>query len=44
METDDFSLFEVWIREWNDLVEFEIISVRDSTESAQIMAAAQGER
>lgn len=44
METDDSSLFEAWIQEWSDLVEFEIVPVRNSTEAAQIMVAAQGER
>ena len=44
METEDASLFEVWIRRWSDLVEFEVIPVRNSTEAAQVMAAAEGER
>jgi len=27
METDDKSLFEVWINSWSDLVEFEVIAL-----------------
>ncbi len=38
METDDFSLFELWTRAWADLVEFEIIRVRTSSEAAQLIA------
>jgi hypothetical protein len=34
MQTDDASLFAEWIREWSDLVEFEIIPVRTSAEAA----------
>ena len=30
METDDLNLFNIWIKEWNDLIEFEIIPVLDS--------------
>ena len=37
METDDPSLFTVWIREWADLAEFEIVPVRTSAEAAQMM-------
>jgi len=35
METDDPSLFPVWIREWADLAEFEIVPVRTSAEAAR---------
>jgi hypothetical protein len=34
METEDPSLFERWIAEWSDLVEFEIVPVVDSAEAA----------
>jgi hypothetical protein len=37
METDDVSLFESWIRQWNDLAQFEVIPVRTSTEAARFM-------
>lgn len=30
METDDLNLLNLWIKKWNDLVEFEIIPVLDS--------------
>ena len=43
METDDPRLFEVWGRNWSDLVELEIIPVRTSSEAAQIMASGQAE-
>ena len=29
METDDPTLFDVWIRNWNDLGSFEIIEIGD---------------
>ncbi len=34
METDDPSLFEPWIAEWSDLVDFEVVPVRVSTGDA----------
>jgi len=39
METEDPALFEIWIREWSDLVDFEVVPVRTSAEAAQ---AVQG--
>ena len=38
METDDVSLFELWMRQWNDLAQFEVIPVRTSAEAARLMA------
>lgn len=35
METDDPSLFEEWIAQWRDLVEFEVVLVIDATEAAR---------
>ena len=35
METDDPSLFEVWIANWRDLAEFEVVPVLASAEAAQ---------
>ena len=34
METDDRSLLDPWMANWNDLVEFEVIPVITSTEAA----------
>lgn len=33
METDNFSLFEQWTRNWDDLMNFEIIPVINSAEA-----------
>jgi len=38
MRTEDPSLFDTWIRAWSDLVNFEIIPVRTSTEAAHHIA------
>ena len=38
METDDPGLFEQWIAEWSDLVEFEVVPVIGSAEAAARMA------
>ena len=35
METDDPSLFDVWLDHWRDLGEFEILPVIDSAEAAR---------
>ena len=35
METDDPSLFDVWIANWRDLAEFEVVPVLASAEAAQ---------
>jgi len=37
MRTEDFTLFDKWIDNWRDLMEFEIIPVRSSTEAAEVM-------
>ena len=34
METDDPSLLDTWMAEWNDLVRFEVIGLIGSTEAA----------
>jgi hypothetical protein len=38
METDDPRLFERWIAEWQDLVEFEVVHVLPSKEAAETIA------
>ena len=35
METDDFALFGQWTKNWNDLMDFEIIPVMTSTEAKE---------
>ena len=30
METDDPGLFDIWIDQWRDLVDFEVVPVQDS--------------
>lgn len=36
MEADKFELIEKWIAKWNDLIDFEVVSVQDSpTKAAQ---------
>ncbi len=34
METEDFALFRDWTDNWDDLMEFEIVPVRTSAETA----------
>jgi Protein of unknown function (DUF3303) len=38
METDDPGLFDSWIDQWRDLVEFEVIPVRPSAEASTVIA------
>ena len=38
METENRDLFEAWVRQWQDLVEFEIIPVRGSAEASSVIA------
>jgi hypothetical protein len=37
MRTEDFALFDKWIDNWRDLMQFEIIPVRTSAEAAEVM-------
>jgi len=37
MRTEDFILFDKWIDSWRDLMKFEIIPVRTSSEAAEVM-------
>jgi len=37
METEDFVLLERWIDNWKDLMDFEIVPVRTSTEVRAMM-------
>jgi hypothetical protein len=38
MQTNDPALFEQWISQWSDLVDFEIIPVQTSAEASQAIA------
>jgi hypothetical protein len=38
MQTENVALFDRWIENWSDLMDFEIVPVRTSTEVAQLMA------
>ena len=37
MQTEDFSLFDQWIANWRDLMDFEIVPVRTSIEVREMM-------
>jgi len=37
MQTEDFALFDQWIANWRDLMDFEIVPVQTSTEAVEIM-------
>ncbi|MGH8221891.1 MAG: DUF3303 domain-containing protein [Woeseiaceae bacterium] len=39
MRTEEPALFEKWVSAWLDLVDFEIIAVRTSSEAAQAMVS-----
>ena len=41
MECDDPRLFQQWVKEWEDLVEFEIIPVMRSQEAAERITQRQ---
>jgi hypothetical protein len=37
METENFALFDQWLANWRDLMDFEIVPVRTSTEVRELM-------
>jgi Protein of unknown function (DUF3303) len=39
MQTKDFALFDKWIENWRDLVDFEIVPVRTSAEAVEILSS-----
>ena len=41
METEDFALFQGWTENWDDLMEFKIVPVRTSAETAAILEQTQ---
>src|SRR5437762_11007310 len=42
MQTDNREKFEQWTRNWHDLMEFEIVPVRTSTEVKAMMESGSG--
>jgi hypothetical protein len=42
METEDVTLFDRWTENWDDLMEFKIVPVRTSAETAAILEQTQG--
>ncbi len=38
MQTGDFALFDRWIANWDDLMDFEIVPVRTSAEAVEIIS------
>ena len=41
MQTEDFGLFDEWMANWRDLVDFEIVPVRISADAAAIINPKQ---
>jgi hypothetical protein len=41
MRTEDFALFDKWIDNWQDLMDFEIVPVRTSAEAVEVMSAKE---
>lgn len=39
MQTEEVALFDQWIANWRDLVDFEIVPLRSSTEAVTIMSS-----
>jgi hypothetical protein len=37
MRTENFALFDQWIDNWRDLIDFEIVPVRTSAEAVDLM-------
>ena len=37
MQTEDFALFDRWIANWRDLIDFEICPVLSSAQASQLM-------
>ena len=38
MQTEDIALFQRWIENWNDLMDFEIVPVRASAQAVELMS------
>jgi hypothetical protein len=39
MQTEDFALFDKWIANWRDLVDFQIVPVRTSAEAVEAFSS-----
>jgi hypothetical protein len=39
IQTEDFGLFDRWIANWRDLINFEIVPVRTSAQAAELITA-----
>ena len=39
MQTEDFALFDQWIANWRDLIDFQIVPVRTSAKAVQLVNA-----
>lgn len=39
MQTEDFALFDKWIANWRDLVDFQIVPVRTSAEAVEAISS-----
>ena len=37
MQTEDVALFDLWVEQWQDLVDFEIVHVRTSAEASAVI-------
>lgn len=37
MQTEDFALFDQWMSNWRDVMDFEIVPVRTSAEAVELM-------
>jgi len=44
METEDAALFPRWTENWDDLMDFKIVSVRSSAETAAIVARSKSQK
>jgi hypothetical protein len=40
METQNCALFDQWVENWKDLIDFEIIPLQSSAEAAELMKVA----
>lgn len=41
MQTEDFALFDRWMDNWRDLMDFEIVAVRTSAEAVDLIKKKQ---